>query len=241
MKDWFKARNIWGAAITALSDEEAGRLAKAIWAFTMDGEIRELEGAGKGILAMILLTLGQDAEKDDRISEVRAIAGKKGGLNTSYGKHQQMTAIASNCKQVQANDSNCSNKNKNKNIDKEQESESFIADADAHKIQTEQNRVLDAAEDAGFKMSNNVRAALTALYADFGLVKVLDGIKSCSEHGAANLAYLRAVLNGKPKQAKAVVPAQDYSQRDYSEVQDGIMDRQSERIRAFMAKKQEVG
>ena len=100
MKDWFKARNIWGAAISALSDEEAGRLAKAVWAYTMTGEVVEIEGAGKGILAMIIMTLGQDAEKDDKISEVRAIAGKKGGLNTSYGKHQQMQAIDSKCKQT---------------------------------------------------------------------------------------------------------------------------------------------
>lgn len=235
MKDWFKARNIWGAAITALTDEEAGRLAKAIWAFTMDGEIRELEGAGKGILAMILMTLGQDAEKDDKISEVRAIAGKKGGLNTSYGKHQQMMANGSNCQQTQANGSNCSNKNKNKNIDKEQESESefLIAVEEARKIQKEQSRVLDAAEDAGFKMSNDVRAALIALYADSGLSRVLDGIKSCSEHGAANLAYLRAVLKGKPKREKVLVPAQDFQQRDYSDLPDKQMDELAREMAEF--------
>lgn len=229
MKDWFKARNIWGAAISALSDEEAGRLAKAIWAYTMDGEIRTIEGAGKGILAMILLTLGQDAERDDEISEKRATAGKKGGLNTSYGKRQQMIANGSTCKQMPAN---ADNKNKNKNIEKEQESESeFIADEDAHLIQSEQNRVLDAATDAGFKLTNNVIAALTALYADFGLSKMLDGIKSCSEHGAVNLAYLRAVLKGEPKKPKVV--AQDFQQRDYSGVQDEMMDSLAREIAAF--------
>lgn len=235
MKDWFKARNIWGAAITALTDEEAGRLAKAIWAFTMDGEIRELEGAGKGILAMILMTLGQDAEKDDKISEIRAIAGKKGGLNTSYGKHQQMMANVSNSQQMKANGSNCSNKNKNKNIDKEQESESefLIAVEDAREIQKEQNRVLDAAEDAGFKMSNDVRAALISLYADSGMSRVLDGIKSCSEHGATNLAYLRAVLKGKPKREKVLVPAQDFEQRDYSDLPDKQMDELAREMAEF--------
>lgn len=98
----------------------------------------------------------------------------------------------------------------------------MIADAEAREIQQDQNRVLDAAEDAGFKMSNDVRASLTALYAEYGLVKVLDGLKSCSEHGAANLAYLRAVLKGEPKKPKAKVVAQDYSQRDYSDVDADI-------------------
>lgn len=232
MKDWFKARNIWGAAMSALSDEEAGRLAKAIWAYTMDGEIREIEGAGKGILAMILLTLGQDAERDGEISVKRsmATAGIRGQKKSDDSKSHQMISSDIKCNQMISNDDN---KNKNKNIDKEQESESeFIADADAHHIQTEQNRVLDAAEDAGFKMSNDVRASLIALYADSGLEKVLEGIKSCSEHGVANLAYLRACINGEPKKPKAKVAAQAYDQRDYQDVQDELLKAQEERIAA---------
>ena len=238
MKDWFKARNIWGAAITALSDEEAGRLAKAIWAYTMTGEVMEIEGAGKGILAMILLTLGQDAERNGEISVKRSMA------TASIRNHKK--SDDSKCDQMISNDikinqmiSNDDNKNKNKNIDKEQESESesFIADAEAHQLQSEQNRLLDAAEDAGFKMSNDVRANLTALYADYGLEKMLDGMKSCVKHGAANLAYLEAVLNGKPKKAK-VLPAQDFEQRDYSGVQEEIMRDQAEKIRAFIAQQE---
>ena len=228
MKEWFKARNIWGAAITALSDEEAGRVAKAIWAYTMDGEIQTIEGAGKGILAMILMTLAQDEERDNDISAKRSHAAKVMHLQANASKSIQM----------QANDRKCSNKNQNKNIDKEQESESeFIADAEAREIQNDQNRVLDAAEDAGFKMSNDVRASLIALYADFGLVKVLDGLKSCSEHGAANLAYLRAVLKGKPKQEKPKVTAQDYSQRNYAIVQDEHQAQQDAEIMAFLSKR----
>ena len=114
------------------------------------------------------------------------------------------------------------------------ESKPLVDDDDAKATQTEQNRVLDAAEDAGFKMSNDVRASLIALYADFGLEKVLDGLKSCSDHGATNLAYLKAVLNGSPKQKKPTVVAQDYEQRDYQKVQDDFMRKQSERVMARM-------
>lgn len=105
----------------------------------------------------------------------------------------------------------------------ESESEPMIADEEAHKIRLEQDRVIDAAEDAGFRMSNDVRASLIALYADNGLDKLLDGLKSCSEHGAANLAYLRAVLRGTPKRRKPQVIAQDFEQRDYSDVPDQMM------------------
>jgi hypothetical protein len=232
VKEWFKARNIWGAAITALSDEEAGRVAKAVWAYTMDGEIQTIEGAGKGILAMILMTLAQDEERDNDISAKRSYAAKVMHLQVNADK----------CKQVIANASKCSNKNQNKNIDKEQESESeseFIADAEAREIQTEQNRVLDAAEDAGFAMSNDVRASLIALYAENGLEKMLDGLKSCSEHGAAKLAYLRAVLKGEPKKQKPKVVAQDFQQRSYEEVDSQMMDSLAREVAAFNAR--EVG
>ena len=210
MKEWFKARNVWGATILALSDEEAGRIAKAIWSYTMNGEIMQLSGAEKGILPMILMTLSQDEKRDSEISAKRSDAANAMHMQANACKSMQMQAI----------DSICSNKNQNKNKkeETEQESESFMDADDAQAIQSDHNRVLDAAEDAGFKMSNDVRAALIALYADNGLNKMLEALKSCVDHGAPKLAYLKAVLKGESK--KKVVNAQKFTQRDYDEVQD---------------------
>jgi len=102
---------------------------------------------------------------------------------------------------------------------------SFLGDDNAREIIADHNRVLNAAEDAGFKMSNDVRTALIALYADHGLQKILASLNECVEHGAPNLAYLKAVLKGEPKKKKAQLPAQDYHQRDYSGEQDAALDR----------------
>jgi hypothetical protein len=107
MNDWFKARNIWGAAILTLSDAEAGRLAKAIWGYTMSGEEQNLSGAEKGLFAMIQMQLDQDAQRDADISEKRASAGAAGGKQTQ--------ANASKEKAEEANQANASNKNKNQN------------------------------------------------------------------------------------------------------------------------------
>ena len=109
-------------------------------------------------------------------------------------------------------------------------SESIINDDDARATQEEHDRVLDAAEDAGFKMSNDVRASLIAMYAQHGLAKVLEGMKSCVKHGAPNLAYLEAVLKAEPKKKPTIraVPAQGYSQRDYSGEQEDAMRRMIE-------------
>ena len=113
MQDWFKARNIWGAGIETLSDAEAGRLAKAIWAYTMRGEVLDLPGAEKAIYTLILMTLRQDEEIISDISQKRAAAGAAGGKQTQ--------ANASKNKQTEANQANACNKSKNKNRDIEKE------------------------------------------------------------------------------------------------------------------------
>ena len=74
MKEWFKARYIWGAAIQMLSDEEAGRLTKALWNYTMTGQQTDLHGAEKGIFAMIQMTLKQDEKHDQEVSMKRSRA-----------------------------------------------------------------------------------------------------------------------------------------------------------------------
>ena len=107
----------------------------------------------------------------------------------------------------------------------------LIADGDARQIQQDHDRILDAADDAGFKVSNSVRASLIRLYTENGLQKVLDGIASCVKHGAPNLAYLEACMKDEPKKPPGPkVSAQDYEQRDYKKVQDDFMERQNKRI-----------
>lgn len=155
----------------------------------------------------------------------------------TWGKHQQTRATKSkypspdangipandsNCNQPKSDDSKCPrNRIRNTLYDnRESISSSDTDDAALHQIQADHNKVIDAAEDAGFKMSNDVRAALINLYAEHGLQKVLDAMKSCVEHGATNLAYLKAVLSGKPKKTGS-----GYEQRDYSDEQDKAFER----------------
>lgn len=121
-----------------------------------------------------------------------------------------------------------------KRLESESESlsESFIADDAAREIQNEHNRVLDAAQDAGFKVSNSARAQLLRLYAEHGLDKMLAGFDACVKHGATNLAYLEAVLKGAPRKQKARVAAQEFEQRDYSGVNDEILSDLAAEIKA---------
>jgi len=113
----------------------------------------------------------------------------------------------------------------------------MLDDATAAEIQHDHDRILTAAEDAGFKMSNTVRARLIALYADHGLEKMLSGFNECATHGAPTIAYLEAVLKGtgKKKPQMKVLPAQDFPQRDYSGVQDNMMSDLEREIAAMKA------
>lgn len=114
-------------------------------------------------------------------------------------------------------------KNNNGIMEKGENDNNDFIDADAaREIQHIHDQVLTAAEDAGFRMSNDVRAALIALYAEHGMEKMLAGLKSCVMHGATNLAYLKAVLKGEPRKEKSsgkTVPAQQYTQRPYDDEQ----------------------
>ena len=70
---------------------------------------------------------------------------------------------------------------------------------DLRRIQEEHDQVFAAAIRAGFRDAQATLDALTALIAEHGSGKVLHGIRECVEHNAASLAYLRKVLEGRPK------------------------------------------
>lgn len=112
MKEWFKARNVWGASILELSDAEAGRLAKAVWTYTMTGEAPNLSGNEKAVFALIRYQLSADNQELEELSKVRAEAGSKGGKQKIAN-----VANANFAKQDEANVANATNKNKNKEED----------------------------------------------------------------------------------------------------------------------------
>ena len=152
MKEWFKARNAWGAGFAALPDAEAGRLAKALWQYTMTGIAPEVSGGIAGIFAMLRFQLDQDEEAAQEISDARAAAGRK-----SASLRKQTEANSANAdfveqnptnptnadfvEQNEANEANAHNKNKNKNksknnnIEEDDEEEEDITRARADAVE----------------------------------------------------------------------------------------------------------
>ena len=211
-----------------LSDEQCGRLVRALVNYAK-GEEPELQGME--LLAFRFLKGSID--RNEKLSAVRAAAGSKGGKQTQ--------AKTSKNKQTQANETkaeqNAINNDNDINNQNDSNSKSFIDDGFASEIQHEHDRVYLAAEDSGFKMSNTVRARLVNLYAEYGLDKMLAGFMECATHGVPTIAYLEAVLkgSGKKKPAVKVLPAQNFPQRDYTGVNDSLMDNLAKEIEAMKA------
>lgn len=214
MKEWFKARNIWGAAITALSDDEAGRLAKALWAYTMTGERQEIQGAEKAVLAMIMLTLSEDEKRDAEISVVRALAGAKGGKQTQ--------AKANADKQTEANTSNCSNKNKSKNKNKE-------SDILFERFWTAYPRKVNkpGAKRAFEKINPDEQLLETML-------KAIEQQKKTAQWQEMQYIPHPATWLNQERWKDTVTPMkQPFDQRDYTGVQDEMMQNLAADIEAF--------
>lgn len=201
-----------------LSDQQCGHLIRSLVDYA-NGKEPEI---GDGMELMAFRFLKGSIDRNARLSAVRAEAGAKGG---NAKAEKQKIANDSKGWQKVANDSKKVNNDKNinskTNIDSD--NKSFLGDDEAAEIQHDHDRVLTAAEDAGFKMSNTVRSRLISLFADYGLQKVLSGLMECANHGAPNLAYLEAVLKGSRKPQMKVLPTQQYSQRDYSNEQEEAM------------------
>ena len=197
-----------------------------------DGELPDLTGG---------ISIAFDFIRDDIDQQEEAYRKKceQASENRRKGIGQKKTD--DNARQRPLTDDNGRDKYNNNLIitehNKNQTEASFIEDEAAAEIQHEHDRVLTAAEDAGFKMSNTVRARLIALYADHGLDKLLAGFNECATHGAPTLAYLEAVLKGagKKKPQMKVLPAQDFPQRDYSGVQDEMIGDLEKEIAAMKA------
>lgn len=215
-----------------LTDAQCGHLVRAMVDYANGKE----PNVGEGMELMAFRFLKGSIDRNARLSAVRAEAGAKGG--TAKAEKQKVANDSKSWQKV-ANDSKKVNINNdiNSKTNIDSDNKSFLDDDEAAGIQHEHDRVFTAAEDAGFKMSNTVRARLIALYADHGLEKMLAGFNECATHGAPTLAYLEAVLKGtgKKKPQMKVLPAQDFPQRDYSGVQDEIMSDLEKEIAAMKA------
>lgn len=219
LKVWTNFRDV----IRTLDDAEKGRLFDAMLLYADTGEEPEVFTGNERVMWPVAK---RDIDMAMQWRETCKVNGSKGGRPKKQPepKNTEQNPIKPIKTQQNPEKPNYNLKEKKGKENKRNEMKSsFMDDDTAAEIQHDHDRVLTAAEDSGFKMSNTVRARLIALYAGYGLEKMLAGLVECATHGASNLAYLEAVLKGTGrKKPVKVLPAQQYEQRDYAGVQDEV-------------------
>lgn len=221
-----------------LSDEEVGHLFRQLMLFHAGrfDEMTNFVGAEGIAYDFIVSDIERMEKKQSETSETNRINGLKGGRPR---KQTEPKETEENRNKPNETEQNRTKPYKDKEIDKDiyidddtNARASLIDEDEARAIQQEQDCVLDAAENAGFRCSPTERSNLIRIYAANGLEKVLSGIASCVKHGAPNLAYLEACMKDEPKKPRAspgkIISAQQYTQRDYSDEQADAMHRMIE-------------
>ena len=226
-----------------LSDEEAGRLMKAVWDYTMTGQQTELHGVEKGIFAMIQMTLKQDEKHDQEISMKRSKATESirrrrpaevchNELITNDSKNNQLISIDDN-----KNKSKNKNKNKSKSKSKEkvQEKESLFE----RFWRAYPKKVAKQVAMRSFEKIDPDEALTEIMIAAIGKWKMTD---QWNEAGGQFIPHPSTWLNQRrwedelPKAgtAKGSVIAQQYEQRDYSGVQAELMAEQDREMSEYL-------
>lgn len=221
LKVWTNFRE----SLAELGDDEIGRLFLAMLSYAESGECPSSFPGNERFLWPAARNMIDMANEKAKILREN---GSKGGIAK---RDNQNAATSTNVYQTVANCSNLEESlaEKKRKEMKGNEKKSFIDDDDARAMQSDHNRVLNAAESAGFDRTDAVRAKLISLTADHGMEKILTAIDACVEHGATNLAYLQGVLKGAPRKEKGKVAAQQYEQRNYEGEQEAALKRMLER------------
>lgn len=210
LKVWTNFREVIGT----LEFDEIGRLFVMMLDYAEDGvEPQDFPGNEKYIWPVAKRDIDLLAEFNQKQRE----NGLKGGRPRTQENPEKPKETQNNPNEPNENQKSLKEKKRKETEIKESE-RSFISEADAEAVQSDHDRILDAALDAGFKSSNAEKAGLLNLYAVYGLEKMLNGISECMKHSAPNLAYLEAVLKGTGKKA-------GYDQRDYAGEQEKALDR----------------
>lgn len=212
-----------------LTDDELGRLMRACMVYHATGEIVELEGRESVAFDFIK----EDIDFQNEAYQAKCETNRRNRMGTNRNDGQRSSSTA-NDRQPEPTAAHNENENENVNVNDIAAATRVRveADAEAIRIQADHDRIMEAAENAGFPKNNTVRAKLLDAYAAHGLEKTLRAIEECATHSAASIAYLQAVLNGKPRgkgQPAKTVTAQQYSQRDYSGQEESV-DEMMERI-----------
>lgn len=114
-KDSFVLYTEQKAVIDKLSDEQAGKLVKAIYEYVETGEMPELDNVLDLVITPFKTILDKDRAKYEEVSKARAEAGSKGGKTKENKSKQKKQLQTKENKDSNCDDNENDNDNENEN------------------------------------------------------------------------------------------------------------------------------
>lgn len=226
--------------LSPLNDDEIGRLFLAMLRYARSGETPSgFTGNESFLWAVAKRDIDMMSEKDEILRQNGAKGGrpktKDNQTKPNLTKDNQTEPNAMLGYDTKPNKSLKEIERKEIERNRTEGKETALSDDDSAVILRDHDEVISAAENAGFPRNDATRAKLVDLYSQYGLEKMLVGIGECVNYGVSTIAYLSAVLAGKPKKAAPANtnPATDYHQRDYYGEQDDAFDLMMRRLNAI--------
>lgn len=189
MREYFCAYHSMLGAMRKLSDAECGRLFRALLAYSSGEQLDNLQGREELLFDVFSQQIDRDAEKYKAKCDTNR-SNRKRSTTTDNDRQRPITIV--------------NDRHQEKEKDKEESSSAcagWMTDAEADEIMSGHQQVFDEAERCGFALNTGTLDALTALIGQYGKDKMLHALNECLEHSVKSLAYLRKVLEGKPKAA----------------------------------------
>ena len=178
-------------AYKRLSDTEFGRAIRALLQYVEDGTEANLPGKE----SIMFDVLREQVKRGEAAYETKVNNGKKGGRPK---KTEENRPVISETEENRKN----RYKEKDNNIPPYNPPQGgFDDDDDLLALSEQHNAIFDRARECGFDTNTATLDRLTELISVHGAYKVLSALDQCVEYGATSLAYLRKVLEGKPKEA----------------------------------------
>lgn len=196
MKDSFILYTEQREVINKLSDEQAGRLIKAIYEYVETEKMPELDSLLDIVIIPFKQNLDRNKEKYNKISEIRAKAGAKGGK-----QKKQLQTEESKC-----NDNENVNDNVNVNVNENENVSDSCVDGLQEIIEFYNNNVgmltpygLTLLSDYAKEMSNDL---------------IILAMKKAVEANIRTIQYIRGILNSWSKKGiKTVLEAEQEDEK----------------------------
>lgn len=202
MKDSFILYTEQREVINKLSDEQAGRLIKAIYEYVETEKMPELDSLLDIVIIPFKQNLDRNKEKYNKISEIRAKAGAKGGKQK---------------KQLQTEESKCNdNDNVNDNVD-----EDVDDNEDVNVNVNDNDNVSDSCVDGLHEVidfyNNNIGVitpfgleVLSSYAEEMSSDLIILAMKKSVEANIRTIQYIKGILNNwRKKGIKTVIEAEN--------------------------------